>query len=84
MHLASGGRFVELGAPTGGEALAALEESMAVIRAMWSDAPSAGFRDEYYRLRGVRLGPVCQYEIGIWVGSIELCALSLTGCLAHA
>lgn len=87
LDVLSGGRF-ELGIGSGavwpaihamggprrsaGEAFGALEEAIAVIRAMWSPAPSTGVsvRGEHYELHGARPGPVPAHEIGIWIGSV--------------
>ncbi|WP_426504229.1 LLM class flavin-dependent oxidoreductase [Dactylosporangium sp. McL0621] len=67
---------------TGGEALKALEEAIAVIRALWSDERSARVDGEHYRLQGAHPGPGAAHDIGIWVGAIKPRALALTGRLA--
>nr|BFE56657.1 hypothetical protein GCM10020063_011830 [Dactylosporangium thailandense] len=67
---------------TPGQALQALEEGIAVIRALWSEERSARVDGEYYRLRGAHPGPGAAHDIGIWVGAIKPRALALTGRLA--
>ena len=72
LDLLSGGRFElgigaggfldaahAMGAPrlTPGESLAALEEGIAVIRAMWSGERAVRFDGSHYRLGGVHPGP---------------------------
>ncbi len=97
LDLLSGGR-VELGLGTGafwdaieanggprrspGEAVTALEEAIAAIRALW--APSGGVRldGEHYPLRGARAGPAPAHDIGIWVGAYKPRMLRLVGRLA--
>ncbi|MFI5915271.1 LLM class flavin-dependent oxidoreductase [Dactylosporangium sp. NPDC051541] len=97
LDLLTGGR-VELGLGAGGfwdpieamggprrspgEALKALEEAIAVIRALWSDERSVRFEGEHYRLKGAHPGPGSAHDIGIWVGAIKPRALALTGRLA--
>lgn len=93
----SGGRFelglgagsfweaiAAMGGPTRtpGEAVAALEEAIAVIRLLWSDPPSARFTGRFYRLAGARPGPAPAHPIGIWVGAVGPRMLDLTGRLA--
>ncbi|GIF51373.1 luciferase-like monooxygenase [Asanoa ferruginea] len=93
----SGGRF-ELGLGAGGfwdaiegyggprrapgEALAALEEAIAVIRLVWSGERNLRFDGRHYRLAGVHSGPVPAHDIGIWLGVYGPRALALAGRLA--
>jgi len=70
---------------TPGEALAALEEGVTVIRALWQN-PAAGravaFNGRFYQLAGARPGPAPAHRIGIWLGVYGPRALRLTGRLA--
>ncbi len=90
----SGGRF-ELGLGAGafwdaiagyggprrspGEALAALEEAIQVIRLLWSGDRSLRFDGDHYSLAGVHSGPVPVHPMGIWLGVGGRRALALTG-----
>lgn len=73
-----------MGGPTRtpGEAVAALEEAIAVIRLLWSDQPSARFKGRFYGLAGARPGPMPAHDIGIWLGAVGPRMLTLTGRLA--
>ena len=93
----SGGR-VELGLGAGGfwdankamggpsrtpqEAVAALEEAIAVIRLMWSEQRSVRFDGQVYQLRGAHPGPRPAHPMGIWLGAYGPRMLALTGRLA--
>ena len=99
LDILSGGR-VELGLGSGafsdavvsmggerrtpGEAVEALEEAIAVIRALWTpaSAQAVSFEGKYYRLHGARPGPTPPHPIGIWVGAYKPRMLRLTGRLA--
>jgi alkanesulfonate monooxygenase SsuD/methylene tetrahydromethanopterin reductase-like flavin-dependent oxidoreductase (luciferase family) len=92
----SGGRF-ELGLGAGAfwepiramggpvrepkEALAALRESITLIREFWR-GQSLRFGGEIYQAMGARPGPTPAHEIDIWLGVIGPRALRLTGELA--
>jgi alkanesulfonate monooxygenase SsuD/methylene tetrahydromethanopterin reductase-like flavin-dependent oxidoreductase (luciferase family) len=65
-----------------GDALAALEEAIQVIRLMWSGERNLRFTGEHYRLAGAHSGPVPVHPIGIWLGVYGPRALRLLGRLA--
>ena len=93
----SGGRF-ELGLGAGGfwdaieayggprrtpgDALAALEEAIEVIRKVWSGERNLRFEGQHYQLRGAQSGPVPTHPIGIWLGVTGPHALKLAGKVA--
>jgi len=66
----------------GGEAVAALEEAINVIRLMWGGQRGARFDGRFYQLRGVHAGPAPAHPIGIWLGAYKPRMLALTGRLA--
>ena len=98
LDLMSGGRL-ELGLGAGGfwdaiaamggprreprDAIAALEEAIAVIRLMWSDQRAVLFDGRFYTLQGVHPGPFPKHPIGIWVGATGPKMLDLIGRLAN-
>ncbi|MCC6315190.1 MAG: LLM class flavin-dependent oxidoreductase [Thermomicrobiales bacterium] len=63
------------------EALAALREAVALIRAFWR-GESLRVRGEHYRAIGARPGPPPTHEIPIWLGVVGPRALRLTGEIA--
>jgi alkanesulfonate monooxygenase SsuD/methylene tetrahydromethanopterin reductase-like flavin-dependent oxidoreductase (luciferase family) len=65
-----------------GESVEALEEAIAVVRAMWSGERSAQVDGRFYTLDGVKPGPAPAHDIGIWVGAYGPRMLRLTGRLA--
>ena len=74
-----------MGAPalTPGESLAALEEAVAVMRAMWSgERRGLRFDGRHYQLEGVHPGPAPAHPIQIWIGANAPRALALTGRVA--
>jgi alkanesulfonate monooxygenase SsuD/methylene tetrahydromethanopterin reductase-like flavin-dependent oxidoreductase (luciferase family) len=97
LDLLSGGRF-ELGIGAGGfleaaqamggpawtpaESIAALEEAISVIRAMWSGERSIRFNGSHYQLNGVHPGPSPAHPIQVWIGANKSRALALTGRVA--
>jgi len=97
LDLLSGGR-VELGlgagafwdaiAAMGGprrtprESVDALEEAIAVLRAVWRGDDPVQVDGEHYRLSGMRAGPRPAHPIGIWLGAYGPRMLRVTGRLA--
>jgi len=94
IDLLSGGRFelglgaggfwdaiVAIGGPrrTPGEALAATEEAIAIIRHMWSNERSASFNGQFYTLKGVHPGPTPAHPIKLWVGAYRPKMMNLIG-----
>ena len=99
LDLLSGGR-VELGLGAGafgtaveamggphrspGEAVDALAEAVAVIRALWDTSARGGARldGQHYQLRGAKRGPAPAHPVGIWLGAYQPRMLRLTGRVA--
>ncbi len=97
LDVLTGGR-VELGLGTGAfpegvagmggprrtpqEAVAALVEAVAVIRALWSGERSVRVTGDHYTLAGAHPGPPPAHDIGIWLGAYKPRMLRLTGELA--
>ena len=86
LGIGAGGFWDAIGAMGGpvrtpGDAVAALEEAITVIRLMWSGQRSVRFTGRFYTLNGVRPGPVPAHPIGIWIGAIGPKMLNLTGRL---
>jgi len=68
---------------TPGEALAALEEAVEVVRATWdTDERSVRHDGEHYRVQGVHPGPAPAHPVEIWLGAIGPRMLALTGRVA--
>lgn len=65
-----------------GAAVEALEEAIAVIRALWSGERTPHVEGEHYRLVGAKPGPVPAHPIGIFVGAYKPRMLGLIGRLA--
>lgn len=97
IDIMSGGRF-ELGLGAGGfwdaiegmggprrspgEALAALEEAVDVIRLMWSGERGLRYEGEHYSLSGIHSGPLPVHDIEIWFGVYGPRACELLGRVA--
>ncbi|GAA2646372.1 hypothetical protein GCM10010399_94780 [Dactylosporangium fulvum] len=64
---------------TAAESLQALEEAVAVLRALWSADRSARVDGEHYQLRGAHPGPGAAHDIGIWIGGYKPRMLRLIG-----
>ncbi|MEU4340061.1 LLM class flavin-dependent oxidoreductase [Nocardia sp. NPDC023852] len=64
---------------TGGEAVRALAEAIAVIRAMWSEERSVRVPGVFYSLAGAHPGPRPRHRPGIWLGAKGPRMLELTG-----
>lgn len=62
-----------------GEAVEAVTEAIAVIRAMWSGERSVRVTGHHYRLAGTHPGPVPGPGLGIWLGAYGPRMLELTG-----
>jgi alkanesulfonate monooxygenase SsuD/methylene tetrahydromethanopterin reductase-like flavin-dependent oxidoreductase (luciferase family) len=95
LDLLSGGRF-EMGIGAGGflqaaqamgapawtpaQSLAALEEAITIMRAMWNGGRRGlRFDGQHYNLGGVHPGPQPAHPIPIWIGANKPRALALTG-----
>lgn len=96
LDLLSGGRFelglgagafwdamVGMGLPrlTPGESVAALEEGIDVIRALW-DTDATGrltYQGTHYQLEGAKRGPAPAHKVEIWLGALKPRMLRLIG-----
>ncbi len=67
---------------TPGEAVAAVEEAIGVMRLLWGEERSVRFAGGHYRLDGARPGPPPSRPIGVWIGAYGPRMLELTGRLA--
>ena len=69
---------------TPAEALAALDEAIRVIRAIWDTDATGGVRveGEHYRVKGAKRGPKPAHDMGIWLGAYKPRMLRLTGRVA--
>jgi alkanesulfonate monooxygenase SsuD/methylene tetrahydromethanopterin reductase-like flavin-dependent oxidoreductase (luciferase family) len=74
-------RIAGMGGPrrAPGEALAAIEEAIDVIRAFWSGRRPAAVEGRHYWLQGVHPGPSPAHAIEIWVGAYGPRMLGLIG-----
>ncbi|MEQ7123798.1 LLM class flavin-dependent oxidoreductase [Actinopolymorpha sp. B11F2] len=94
LDILSGGR-VELGLGAGamwdaiaamggprrkpGEAVEALTEAIAVIRALWTPGRGVRLEGSHYRLAGAKPGPFPVHPMQIWLGAYKPRMLRLTG-----
>lgn len=97
IDIVSGGRF-ELGLGAGafwdaiegmggprrspGEALAALEEAVAIIRLLWSGERGVRYEGEHYTVKGIHSGPLPVHDIEVWFGVYGPKACALLGRVA--
>jgi luciferase-like monooxygenase/hemerythrin HHE cation binding domain-containing protein len=65
-----------------GEAVAALEEAIGVIRALWTPGRTPRLDGDHYPLHGAKPGPFPVHPVGIWLGAYKPRMLRLTGRLA--
>jgi alkanesulfonate monooxygenase SsuD/methylene tetrahydromethanopterin reductase-like flavin-dependent oxidoreductase (luciferase family) len=77
---------VAVGGPrrTPREAVDALEEAIAVIRAVWDagGGRAADVDGTYYSIKGMHAGPAPVHDVQIWLGALKPRMLRLTGRLA--
>ncbi|MEU4573461.1 LLM class flavin-dependent oxidoreductase [Nonomuraea sp. NPDC023979] len=94
LNVLSGGRF-ELGLGSGGywdaittmgvprrspgEALAALEEAVTIMRGLWTPGQRVAFAGDHYRVDGVEGGSAGTPPVGVWIGAQAPRSLALTG-----
>ena len=76
--------IVAFGGPrrSGPESVDALEEAIAIIRAVWAGERNIRVDGEHYRVHGANAGPVPPHPIGIWLGAYGPRMLRVTGRLA--
>jgi probable F420-dependent oxidoreductase len=70
-----------LGVPTPRDKVDGLEESIRIIRGLWSE-PTFTFEGRLYRTDGAQIEPKPERRIPIWLGTYGPRALALTGRLA--
>src|SRR5487761_457715 len=73
--------IASMGGPrrTMGEMVTALEEAIAVIRALLTPGPPVNFNGKYYSLTAAQPGPPPPHPIAIWLGAYKKRMLELTG-----
>lgn len=66
---------------TPGESIDALEEGIAIIRAIWdvSDRSRLSISGKHYRVQGAKRGPAPAHPVGIWVGAYKPRILRMVG-----
>lgn len=62
-----------------GEAVAAIEEAIDVIRLVWSGQRGARYEGRHYQVSGLHTGPKPAHDIGIWLGARGPRMLDLIG-----
>jgi alkanesulfonate monooxygenase SsuD/methylene tetrahydromethanopterin reductase-like flavin-dependent oxidoreductase (luciferase family) len=67
---------------TGPESVDALEEAIAIIRAVWAGERNIRIDGEHYRVHGAHGGPEPAHDIGIWLGAYGPRMMRVTGRLA--
>ena len=67
---------------TGPESVDALEEAIAIIRAVWAGERNIRIDGEHYRVHGAHGGPEPAHAIGIWLGAYGPRMMRVTGRLA--
>lgn len=68
---------------TPAESVRALEEGIAIIRAMWAvDGGSVRVDGRHHRVWGAHSGPAPAHDVGIWLGAYKERMLAMTGRLA--
>jgi alkanesulfonate monooxygenase SsuD/methylene tetrahydromethanopterin reductase-like flavin-dependent oxidoreductase (luciferase family) len=65
-----------------GEAVEALEEAIAILRACWSGERSVSYAGSHYVVKGFHPGPPPAHDIGIWLGAYGPRMQRITGRLA--
>jgi alkanesulfonate monooxygenase SsuD/methylene tetrahydromethanopterin reductase-like flavin-dependent oxidoreductase (luciferase family) len=76
--------IVAMGGPrrSRGEAVAALEEAVHLIRLFWDGEREIRFQGRYYSAQGAHPGPRPAHRIAVWLGAYRPRMLALTGRLA--
>lgn len=64
--------------------VAALEEAVSIIRALWTSQDPVTFAGEHYEVTGATPGPAPVHDMGIWLGAYQPRMLRLTGRIADA
>lgn len=64
---------------TPGEAVEALEEAVAVIRALWTPGRTPRLEGRHYGIDGAKAGPFPAHDLGVWLGAYKPRMLRLTG-----
>lgn len=64
------------------EAVDALEEAVAVLRAMWSGEGTVRVDGRHHRVHGLHAGPTPAHPVGLWLGAYKPRMLRLTGRVA--